>query len=161
YREPSTTRWHTIGSRLSILFTRWRKEAKMNNYRLLTELLRQLSPRLPKAATALLLNLALMVLALAQIPNCHLSTLATVLPLDTQRENLIQRLRRSLTTPALNWARYYRPLVSQFLATWPGVELALVMDRTDLNDRLSLLFVGIAIHHRVVLLAWELLPYGH
>ena len=133
----------------------------MNNYRLLTALLRQLTPRLPKAATALLLNLALMVLALAQSPNCHLSTLATVLPLDGQRENLIQRLRRWLTTPAVNWARYYRPLVSQFLATWPGVELALVMDRTDLNDRLSLLFVGIATHHRVVLLAWEVLPYGH
>src|SRR5439155_10940016 len=27
-------------------------------------------------------------------------------------------------------------------------------------DRFSLLFVGIATHHRVVLLAWELVPYG-
>jgi hypothetical protein len=133
----------------------------MNNERLLTALRRHLTPRLPKAATALLLNLALMVVALAQSPNCHLAPLATVLPLSGQRENLIQRLRRWLTSPAVDWERYYRPLVSQFLANWSGVELALVMDRTDLNDRLSLLFGGIATNQRVVLLAWELLPYGH
>jgi hypothetical protein len=132
----------------------------MNNERLLTALLRHLTPRLPKAATALLFNLALMVVALAQSPNCHLSTLATVLPIDGQRENLIQRLRRWLKTPTLSCERYYRRLVRQFLATWPGVEIALVMDRTDLNDRLSLLFVGLATAQRVVLLAWEVLPYG-
>ena len=51
-------------------------------------------------------------------------------------------------------------MVRQFLVNWPGVEIALVMDRTDLNDRLSLLFVGIATEQRVVLLAWEVLPYG-
>jgi hypothetical protein len=132
----------------------------MNNERLLTALLRDLTPRLPKAATALLFNLALMVVALAQSSNCHLATLATVLPIEGQRENLIQRLRRWLKTPTLSWERYYRPLVRQFLATWPGVEIALVMDRTDLNDRLSLLFVGLATAQRVVLLAWEVLPYG-
>src|ERR671926_1124235 len=114
----------------------------MNNYRLLTALLRHLTPCLPKATTALRLNLALMVLALAQSPNCHLATLATVLPLEGQRENLIQRLRRWLKTPSLSWERYYRPLASQFLASWQGVELALVMDRTDLNERVSLLWVG-------------------
>jgi hypothetical protein len=133
----------------------------MNNEHLLTALLRHLRLRLPQAATALLFNLALMVLALAQSPNCHLATLATVLPLEGQRENLIQRLRRWLSAPQLTWECYYRPLVRQFLASWPGVELALVIDRTDLNDRLSLLFVGIATHQRVVLLAWEVLPYGN
>ncbi len=132
----------------------------MNNYRLLVALRRRLTALLPLAAPALLLNLALLVLSLAQSPNCHLSTLATVLPRDARRDNLIQRLRRWLKTPTRSWARYYRPLVRQFLVAWPGVELALVMDRTDLNDRVSLLFVGIATHQRVVLLAWEALPYG-
>src|SRR5947207_1556856 len=110
--------------------------------------------------SALLLNLALMVLGLAQSANCHLATLATILPIEANRENLIQRLRRWLKTPSLSWERYYRPLASQFLATWPGVELALVMDRTDVNDRVSLLWVGIASRKRVVLLAWDVLPYG-
>jgi hypothetical protein len=132
----------------------------MNNYRLLAALRRHLTPLLPLATPALLLNLALFVLSLAQSPNCHLATLATVLPLDAERDNLVQRLRRWLKTPALSWERYYRPLVRQFLAAWPGSELALVMDRTDVQDRLSLLFVGIATRQRVVLLAWEVLPYG-
>jgi DDE family transposase len=132
----------------------------MNNYRLLAALRRHLTPLLPLATPALLLNLALFVLSLAQSPNCHLATLATVLPLDAARDNLVQRLRRWLKTPALSWERYYRPLVRQFLAAWPGSELALVMDRTDVQDRLSLLFVGIATRQRVVLLAWEVLPYG-
>jgi len=132
----------------------------MNTYRLLNALLRHLTALLPQAATALVLNLALIVLALAQSPNCHLATLATVLPLRAQRENLIQRLRRWLATPQVDWQRYYRPLIQQFFATWTGAEIALVMDRTDLNDRFSLLFVGIATHKRVIPLAWEVLPYG-
>src|SRR5690349_1267388 len=133
----------------------------MNNSRLLTALLRHLTTLLPQTARALLLNLALMVLALAQSPNCHLATLATVLRVCAQRENLIQRLRRWLATPTVDWQRYYRPLVKQFLAAWSGAELALVIDRTDLNDRFSVLFVGIATHKRVVLLTWEIVPYGN
>ena len=126
----------------------------MNNDQLLAALVRHLTALLPLATSALLLNLALMVLGLAQSANCHLATLATILPIEANRENLIQRLRRWLKTPSLSWERYYRPLASQFLATWPGVELALVMDRTDVNDRVSLLWVGIASRKRVVLLAW-------
>ena len=34
------------------------------------------------------------------------------------------------------------------------------MDRTDLNKHVSLLWVGIASRKRVVLLAWQVLPYG-
>jgi hypothetical protein len=99
----------------------------MNNTRLLAALLRHLTSLLPTARAALTLNLALLVLALAHSPNCHLATLATILPIEGQRENLIQRLRRWLKTPSLSWERYYRPLATQFLASWPGVELALVM----------------------------------
>jgi hypothetical protein len=132
----------------------------MNTRRLLAALVRHLTALLPLATNALLLNLALMVLGLAQSPNCHLATLATILPIEGQRENLIQRLRRWLKTPSLSWERYYRPLARQFLANWQAVELALVMDRTDLNERVSLLWVGIATQQRVVLLAWEVLSYG-
>jgi hypothetical protein len=99
----------------------------MNTSRLLVALLRRLTALLPLATTALLRVLALMVLGLAQSPTCHLSTLATVLPCEGQRENLIQRLRRWLKAPTLSWERYYRPLVRQFLANWQGVEIALVM----------------------------------
>lgn len=132
----------------------------MSACRLLAVVLRQLLRLLPRGAFPLVFNLALMVVALAQSSSCHLATLATILPIDGQRENLIQRLRRWLAHPQLDWERYYRPLIEHFFASWSGVEVALVMDRTDLNDRVSLLYTGIATQQRVILLAWDFLPYG-
>jgi hypothetical protein len=132
----------------------------MGTYRILIVVFRQLLRLLPRGALPLVFNLALMVVALAQSPTCHLATLAAVLPIDGQRENLIQRLRRWLASPHLDWERYYRPLIAAFFGQWNGAEVALVMDRTDLNDRASILYTGIATHQRVVLLAWDILPYG-
>jgi hypothetical protein len=95
----------------------------MSTYRLLTVVVRQLLRLLPRGV----FNLALMVVALAQSPTCHLTTLATVLPIEGQRENLIQRLRRWLASPHLDWERYYRPLIAQFFHAWTGAEVALGM----------------------------------
>jgi hypothetical protein len=61
-------------------------------------------------------NLALVILVLAQSSNCHLATLATVLPVEGQPENLIQRLSRWLSTSSLNWRTVYHPLAKQLLA---------------------------------------------
>jgi len=132
----------------------------MNNYDLFARLLPHRQALLPTAKAALLANLALMVLALAQSSNCHLATLATVLPLAGQRENLIQRLRRWLKSRALSQRVYYLPLLKHLLAHWQGAELTLVMDRTDLNDRWSVLQLGIAFGQRVVPCGWLLLPFG-
>jgi len=132
----------------------------MNNYDLFARLLPHLQALLPTAKAALLANLALMVLALAQSSNCHLATLATVLPLAGQRENLIQRLHRWLKSRALSQRVYYLPLLKHLLAHWQGAELTLVMDRTDLNDRWSVLQLGIAFGQRVVPCGWLLLPFG-
>jgi hypothetical protein len=135
-------------------------EAPMTTIHLLATLLHHLHPLVPALPAALRLNLALLMLALAQSPNCHLATLATVLPVEAQRDNLIQRLRRWLSTRTLTWRTVYHPMAKQLLANWQGAEIALVMDRTDLNDRWSLLTVGIATDHRVIPLSGRLLPYG-
>jgi hypothetical protein len=132
----------------------------MNNYHLYATLLEQLSILLPHGKAALIANLALMVLALAQSADCHLATLATVLPLEGQRENLIQRLRRWLKNRRLSQRVYYVPLVKYLFAHWQGDEVALVMDRTDLNDRWSLLVLGVAYGKRTLPLARCLLPFG-
>ncbi|NTV38173.1 MAG: hypothetical protein HGA82_03195, partial [Anaerolineales bacterium] len=71
--------------------------------------------------------------------NCHLATLALGLPFAGQRENLIQRLRRFLKHDDLHPLACYGPLVRHLLAHWPAQEVTLVMDRTDLANRLSLL----------------------
>jgi len=72
-------------------------------------------------------NLALWSQALAVSPNCHLSTLALGLPLPGRRENLIQRLRRSLKNKRLSAQTCYQPLVKHLFEHWHGREVCLVM----------------------------------
>jgi hypothetical protein len=98
--------------------------------------------------------------ALAVSPNCHLATLALGLPLPGQRENLIQRLRRDLKTEQLQSDHCYQAVVRHLFAHWQGREVSLVMDRTDLEHRWSVLTLGAAYHRRLVPLAWQVLPFG-
>lgn len=105
-------------------------------------------------------NLALWCQALAVSPNCHLATLALALPLPGQRENLVQRLRRSLKNVRLQPQACYRPVVGHLFKHWTGREVGLVMDRTDLEARWSILSLGAAYRKRLLPLAWQVLPFG-
>lgn len=105
-------------------------------------------------------NLALWCQALAVSPNCHLTTLALGLPLPGQRENLIQRLRRDLKKERLQSDGCYQPLVRHLFAHWTGREVNLVMDRTDLEHRWSILTLGVAYRKRLVPLTWQILSFG-
>lgn len=105
-------------------------------------------------------NLALLCQTLAFSPNCHLAMLALGLPLPGRRENLIQHLRRTLKNQQLRSAECYQPLVRYLFAHWPDTEIDLVMDRTDLEDRFSILTLGAAHHKRLVPLAWQVLDFG-
>jgi Transposase DDE domain len=82
------------------------------------------------------------------------------LPLHRDREELIQRLSRSLNSSDLTWHRSYGQVVRRLFAEWQGREVALVMDRTDLEQEVSLLLVGAAYHKRLLPLAWRILPFG-
>jgi hypothetical protein len=68
----------------------------MNYQQMYDQLTIQLHQQLPRASTPQIRNQALVALALAYSPNCHLATLATLLPVPGQRENLIHRIRRWL-----------------------------------------------------------------
>ena len=106
------------------------------------------------------INLALWCQALAVSPNCHLATLALGLPLTGQRENLIQRLRRFLQHDELDPQASYRPVVRHLFGVWTGREVNLVMDRTDLEHRWSILSLGAAYRKRLLPLVWQVLPFG-
>lgn len=105
-------------------------------------------------------NVAWLCQTLAFSPHCHLATLALGLPLAGRRENLIQHLRRTLKNPRLQPAVCYPPMIQHLFAHWPDQEVNLVMDRTDLENRHSLLLVGVAHRKRLLPLAWEVLPFG-
>ena len=132
----------------------------MNNQQLYNKLTTQLREQLPTASVAQVRNQALVTQALAYGPNCHLATLATLLPVPGQRENLVQRLRRWLDNQAVTQQRCYTPLVHRLFAQWSGAEVGLVMDRTDIEDQWSILMLAAAFRHRALPLAWRVLPFG-
>lgn len=105
-------------------------------------------------------NLALLCQALAVSPNCHLETLALGLPLRSKRSSLVRRLQRLLQNEQVHPTSCYEPIVRHLLAHWTGHEVNLVMDRTDIADRWSILTVGAAYRKRLLPLAWDILPFG-
>ena len=132
----------------------------MNSLHLHHKLVQQLSHLNVPLGEAQQRNLALWCQALAISPNCHLSTLALGLPLPGDRENLIQRLRRFLKNRHILIQRCYGTVVRELFAHWQGCEISLVMDRTDLENRWSILSVGAAYGKRALPLGWRLLPFG-
>jgi hypothetical protein len=105
-------------------------------------------------------NQAAVTQALAFCPNCHLATLATLLPVPGQRENLVQRIRRWLANQAVVQQRCYMPLVRRLFAQWSGAEVGLVLDRTDIGRQWSILMLVVAFQHRALPLTWRVLSFG-
>jgi hypothetical protein len=131
------------------------------NYRRLNQALTtELRKRLRRASLPQVRNQALVTQALAFCPNCHLPILALLLPVPTKRPNLVQRIRRWLANPAVMQSCCYMPLIRPVLAQWSQRELGLVMDRTDIKDRWSILTLAMAFRHRALPLAWQVLPFG-
>lgn len=132
----------------------------MNSLQLHRQLVQHLTAIGVHATPPQRVNLALLCQALAVSPNCHLATLALGLPLPGQREHLIQHLRRFLKNDLVQPVACYGPVVRHLFAHWSGREVSLVMDRTDLEDRWSVLTLGAAYHRRLLPLAWDVLPFG-
>lgn len=131
----------------------------MNSLQLHRDLLQAFHDLGLKASKPSQVNLALLCQALATCPNCHLATLALGLPLPGHRESLVQRLRRFLKYPG-DVVACYEPWVRHTLTQWPFAELALIMDRTDIEDRWSILTLGAAYQHRLLPLAWDVFSFG-
>lgn len=113
-----------------------------------------------RASKPQLKNLAMLCAALAVSANCHLNTLALELPVPGDRDSLVQRLRRWLKTGP-SWERAYRPMVVHLFKHWTAREVALVMDRTDLDQQhLSVLTLGVGCGKRLLPLTWKVLPFG-
>jgi len=126
-------------------------------YRTLTT---RLSRQLPAARITQVRNLALVTQALVFGSDCHLATLANLFPIPGQRENLVQRLRRWLANQRMTQHCCYLPLVRRLFADWPGTDVNLVLDRTDIKHELSILMLAAAYRYRALPLAWCVLPFG-
>lgn len=132
----------------------------MNQQQVYQQLRQVLGKHLNEANHWQIDNQALVTQALVFSPDCHLANLALYLPIDGQRENLVQRLRRWLKNQKVNQERCYLPLVTHLLRHWPDAEVSLVMDRTDLGQTWSILLLSVAYRHRSLPLVWRIRPFG-
>jgi hypothetical protein len=126
-------------------------------YRTLTACLNR---QLPAARITQVRNQALVTQALVFGSDCHLATLANMFPISGQRENLVQRLRRWLANQQMTQEHCYLPLVHRLFADWSASDVNLLLDRTDIENELSILMLAAAYRYRALPLAWRVLPFG-
>ncbi len=132
----------------------------MNSVQVQRDLLQQWRIIGLPASRAQLATLALLCHGLAVSPNCHLATLALGAPAPGVRPSLEQRLTRLVKNEHLQPGPCYGAVVRHLLAHWDGREVVLVLDRTDIRDRWSILLLGAAFQKRLLPLAWDVLPFG-
>lgn len=120
----------------------------------------ELQRRLPGASKPQVKNLALLTQALVFSPNCHLSNLALELPIAGRRESLTQRLYRFSDNGHVGRHSHYLPLVRNLFAYWPDREVNLIMDRTDIGQKKSILLLAAGFKHRALPLTWRVLSFG-
>ena len=107
-----------------------------------------------------LINLALWVYGLFKARSCHLGRVADELPLEGQKDSIIQRLKRFLMNSRLVPRKLYRKLIAVWLKHWPdGAELTLILDRTEVVDRFNILMLAVGFRGRAIPLAWDVLSH--
>jgi hypothetical protein len=80
------------------------------------------------------------------------------LPMGVRVPSTERRLSRFLANRLVSVATLWQPMLPVLLARWAAGAVLLVFDPTPLGARWTVLWVGIVIHHRVLPLAWTLVP---
>ena len=119
-----------------------------------------LTPLVTEAWKPQLHNLALFVYGLLLTGHVHLPKIALNLPMEYDLRYVTQRLERFLKNKAIQPSLWYEGVAKTILAAWKGLEIELIMDQTDVNDRFFLLFVAIAYRKRAIPLLWRRIPHS-
>ena len=119
---------------------------------------RQVRVLLPAVRATRAANLALFALGLLWAGTISLPALAAALPLGATDASLERRLRRWLANTAVRVSDLWTPLLPALLAGKAGEEVLLVFDPTPQNDTAAILVLGLVDHHRVLPLAWRVVP---
>ena len=80
------------------------------------------------------------------------------LPLPAQDNSQERRLRRFLVNAALHVAPVWHAVQPRLLADCAGQDLVFVFDPTPQNDRATILCLGLVVRHRVLPVAWRVVP---
>ena len=105
-----------------------------------------------------LTNLALFVYGLLSAWHVHLPKIALFLPVPGALKNAQQHLERFLANRLVEPTTWYLGLTKALLARFAQGEIELILDATDLCDRLPMLFVALRYKGRAFPLLWRMLP---
>src|SRR5260370_13732941 len=71
-----------------------------------------------------------------------------------------RRLARFLANTQVTVLAVWTRLLSHFLAFWRDQRLVFVLDATTLDERATVLYLGVLVHSRLLPVSWQVLP-GH
>ena len=92
---------------------------------------------------------------------------STRLPGSRRRSSASARRRRPVSnaawpvcwpTSSLPWFTVWTHLLGQFLRFWRDRRLVFVLDATALDDRATVLYLGLLVHSRLLPVSWQVLP---
>jgi hypothetical protein len=128
------------------------------HHRLLHTWQAELDRMLPELRATQRRGFGLLVAGLLWAGTVNLSRVATALPLSATIPSTERRLRRWLANAAIHPPAVWEPLRPALLGPLAGPAPVFVLDPTDLPGHQRLLVLGLALHKRVVPLAWKWAP---
>lgn len=103
-------------------------------------------------------NLCLLAFGLFAVGNAQLTRIAARLPLCINVASAAQRLERLVKNRRINTDTAYAPLARIILSRFAGGKIRLILDATQVNGRVYLLFAAAAYRGRALPLAWTAIP---
>jgi len=99
-------------------------------------------------------NLCLLAFGLCSVGNAQLTRIAARLPLSIGVASAVQRLERLMKNDRVDPVRVYAPVARLLLSCFAGGRVRLIIDCTEVNGEVYLLFVAAAYRGRALPLAW-------
>ena len=126
--------------------------------RLLHDWTRQVEAVLPAARVTRVRVLALFAAGMLWASSVTLRKVAAALPLAATDPSTERRLQRFVTNPHVTVATLWQPLLPVLLAALGRRELVFVFDPTPYRDCATILCLGIICRHRILPVAWQVMP---
>jgi hypothetical protein len=102
-------------------------------------------------------NLCLLAFGLFTVGNAQLTRIAARFPLSLRVTSAAQRLERLVKNNGIDAPRAYAPVAGFILSCFAGGRLRLILDATQVNGRVWVLFVAAAYRGRALPLAWSMM----
>lgn len=67
-------------------------------------------------------------------------------------------LQRLIANERIDVAACWKSFLEQVLPFWQNKEVVLVLDCPPLRERFTIVYLGLLVHHRVLPLAWKIMP---